>query len=779
MKQFIRASELTMRPISIAVRAAVVGLSLSLVTPVLLAAEAQVVNSKVSYDISAGTLQSVLDKFARSAGINLNYKPEQLAGKQSPGVAGNLSSQEALNQLLTGTGLNAVPSVGGFDLKLEINEEYTLDLINVYGRQKNDTLDSIPQTLTVFEQKSLTAGTADSVGDVIESVASASRSGSSLDMFSDHYLIRGFDSEQATNGLGFRRTDHPTDLANVERIEVLKGPSSVLFGQMEPGGTVNVVTKQPLDYFQANTSLEYGRYDQVRTTLDVTGPINDKVRARLNLAYQEGDASVDNLDYQRVLIAPNVTMDLTETTNLTIEGSYSGNEWQGIHGGAPLEGSILNNPNGDYGESFNPAGSDSNTERNSKSINIRLTEALTDNIDARMSYTYTKNEADWNEYVPWGLDDSDYRTLDRIVFTGENTYKKDHEIVLDLSGEFETGMLDHTFIIGVNYRDTKGSRPTRLYSANAVDLYSPQYIEAELIDANLMRNRGFKEKEKVAAAFIQDRISFNDDIHVLAGLRYTDSEISQVTIDHLDNDSKDRASLSESAWTSQVGILYDFSEQASIYANRSESFVPQQGTTSGAKPLEAEEGIQYEIGLRMDVGDMQVNVAGFVIDKENIAIEDPLDDDFEVAKGSARSKGIELSVGGQLSKNWYLNAVYGYTDTEILKSDDDELEGNKFANVPLHTASLQTRYQLQTVPGLSLGGKVIYVDDRPGDDDNSFELPSYTRVDIAAYYQVNKQIQLDLMVDNLLDEEIFTPGSFDGVVREPERTVMARIKYHF
>lgn len=255
-------------------------------------------------------------------------------------------------------------------------ETYVLAPISVFGRQQNDTVERIPQSVNVFDRETFEITSADAVGDVLRLAPSAIRAGSAFDPFSDDFLLRGFGAEQSTNGLGFRQTDHPTDMANVERIEVLKGPASVLYGQMEPGGTVNVVTKQPLPYFQAEASAEYGRYDYRRTTADVTGPINDRVRARFNFAYQDSDSFVDFFDYRRIFFAPNITMDLTDSTNLTIEGSYSSNDWTAIQGGTPIEGSIKSNPNGDYNESFNPAFRDSFTERDSGDINVRLTRAF-------------------------------------------------------------------------------------------------------------------------------------------------------------------------------------------------------------------------------------------------------------------------------------------------------------------------------------------------------------------------------------------------------------------
>ncbi|WP_421705308.1 TonB-dependent siderophore receptor [Alloalcanivorax xenomutans] len=732
----------------------------------------------LSIHLPAQPLDQAIIELARQTGLSIGGDASLLQGKQAPALSGEYTPEAALHALLAGSGITVTRGASGYKLERIPQQENTLEAVSVYGRQKNDTVAAIPQSVNVYTRENFELAGAQTVGEVIRLTPSANRSGSGRDMFADDFLIRGFNAEQSVNGLGFRQTDHPTDLANVERLEVLKGPASVLYGQMEPGGTINVVTKQPLSYYQAEATAEYGRYDYRRTTLDVTGPLNDRVRARLNLAYQDSDASMDFWEYERVFVAPNVTVDLTDTTNLTVEGSYSGNEWTAIPGGAPAEGAFLPNPNGHYSDDFNTAWRDSFTERDSFYINSRLTQAITDTIDARISYAYTRNDADWQEYAPFGLN-ADERTLNRIIFAGDDTYKKDHEIILDLSGEFSSGPLTHKFIAGVNYRESDASRPTRIYLADAIDLYSPVYGPADLSADNLIRDRGFDQSDRILAGFVQDRITVADNWHVLAGLRYTDAEQSQKTIDFLDNNSVTRAELGESAWTTQFGLVYDLTDTASLYASRNEAFVPQQGTTSGKQPLDAEESVQYETGVRFTAGRLNINAAGFIIEKDNIAIADPLDDDFEVARGRARSKGAELTIDGYASANLYLSAGYGYTDTEVLRSDDEALEGNRFINVPLHTASLQGRYFLDTVTGLSLGGTVSYVDQRPGDSENTFTLPSHTRVDLGAYYAVTDALQLDLLVNNALDEEIFSPGSFDGVIREEGRTWLARVKYLF
>lgn len=653
----------------------------------------------------------------------------------------------------------------------------TLTAITVYGRHAEDSVQAIPQSVNVYDQESFGLTAATTVGDVLQLTPGASRSGSGRDMFSDSYLIRGFDAQQAVNGLGFQRSQHPSDLANVERLEVLKGPASVLYGEMEPGGTINVVTKQPLDYYQAEATAEYGHYDHHRTTLDVTGPLNDRVRARLNLAYQDSKASLDYWEYNRVLVAPTVTMDLTERTNLTVEAVYSGNEWTALPGGAPLEGALLPNPNGDYRASFNSAWRDAITERNSAYINTRLTHALTEHIDARLSYAYTRNEGDWQEYAPLGLA-ADQRTLNRAIFVGDDTSQTDHEIIADLSGQLTTGAVSHKFVAGVNYRDSNLARPTLLYGADPVDIYVPVNNGMDLSPGNLLRDRDFDQDSKVLAGFAQNRMTFKERWHLLTGVRYTDSEQSQVNRDLLAGTTTP-ASLDETAWTYQLGLVRDLNDSTSVYVSRVDSFVPQSGTTSGLKPVDAEESVQYETGVRVAMGRIQLDAAGFVITKDNTAISDPANPGSVLAQGKARSRGGELTLSGYVSQDLFLSLGYGYTDTEVLRSDNAAVEGNPFANVPLHTASLQTRYHLATLPGVSLGGTLVYAGERAGDPTHSFDLPSYTRFDLAAYYMISNNLQLDLLANNVTDEEIYSPGSFSGVLREEGRTYLARVKYFF
>lgn len=650
-----------------------------------------------------------------------------------------------------------------------------LDAITVYGRRPDDTILTIPQSIAVFQPEVIAMTPATTVGDMIRFVPTASRDGSTLNSFGDDYLIRGFAASQTINGLGFNRVAHARDLANVERIEVLKGPASVLYGQMEPGAVINVVTKQALDTYQAEVGVELGSYDNRRLTADVTGPLGDRIRGRLNLAYQDAESFIDFWDVERLFVAPNIAFDLSPGTELVFEGTWAKNDWGSFQNGRPASGAFLFNPHGRYDESFNPDEPGIGfTHRDSAYANLRLSHALNDDLKFRASYSHTRNEADFKEMFVLGLQE-DFRTLDRAIFVGRDTWENDRNLLLDLSGKVETGALTHNFVFGINHRRFDGSRPTRFYLTTPLDLFEPVYGLAGDEDVAL---RGFRQDFRAIEGFIQDRIEVSERLHLLAGVRYTDSE-QRAEFISVDGEST-HDSLDETNWSSQFGVLYELGRDGSIYANRSESFVPQSGTSSGGRPFDAETGTQHEIGTRFDIGDsgLTANAALFNIRKDNLLTTDPDNPGFEAALGEVESRGFEISASGYLQPGWFLGAGYGHTRTEILRNFDG-LAGNRLRNTPEDTFSMQTRYDIGrgAFEGLGLGATLEYVARRYGDDENSFELPAHTRLDLAAFYQINPRMQVDLMLNNVTDEEIYAEGYDPArVIQEPGRTFLLRFK---
>lgn len=783
--------------------------------------------------IPAGELNAALETLVEQTGVQLLYDLKKVEGLRTSGVAGAKSAEAAVIALLKGTPLTTKKDASGAILiaapedvsatkigqkdsqasamrlarvesdaatddqgtveaakptsdvpapSAQSKDSDALEEISVYGRRPDDTVRDIPQSIAVFNQEVMAITPTVTVGDMIRFVPTASRNGSTLNAFGDNYIIRGFDASQTVNGLGFNRVAHARDTAGVERIEVLKGPASVLYGQMQPGAVINVVTKQPLDHFQSEIGLEYGRYDDRRYTVDVTGPISQRVKARLNLAYRDAETFVDFWDLDHLYVAPNVTVDLTSATTLTLEGAYSTNTWGSFQNGTPAQGMFLPNPNGKYRRSFNPDEPDiGSTDRNSIDANVRLVHELSDSARIRASYTYTRNEGDFTEMFVASAQptfSSDFRTLSRRYYYSRGAHENDDNYLLDLVGEVRTGSLVHKYLLGINYRSFDSSRPALFVTTTTLDLFNPVYGTVAPSDPALP---DFFQNFDSKGYFFQDRVQIGERLHLLAGFRYTDS--------HQDTESISLAGVSfvnaldENKWTSQFGALYDVTDTFSVYANRAESFVPQFGTTSGGTPFQSEQGLQYELGTRFDVGNtgLLANAAAFVITKENMRTADPNNPGFSAALGEVEARGVEVSLHGHVTPNWFLGLGYGYTDTEITRNYDG-LQGNALRNAPKSTVSAQTRYDIQSgaLRGLGFGGTLEHVDSRYGNDANTFELPKHTRIDLALFYSLSERTQVDLLVNNVLNEDIYAEGfNIYRVIPEPRRTFLARFKMRF
>ncbi|MBL8270272.1 TonB-dependent receptor, partial [Steroidobacter sp.] len=332
-------------------------ISLSLIGPAL-AADAQ-----HRVDVPAGDLSQALREFARQAGIELVYRNDQVAGYTTSGCSGNLSAEQGLRLLLEGTPLTLKTDTSGAILiapatpqtaaksglsdaaYLRIGQATSpnsaappaqnaepieeLQYVTVYGRTLNDaiTVRDVPQTLAVFDHNFQVNTAAADVYNVLRFVPTNASRYSEIGFYPGEAVIRGFQVARTINGITVDTINHGADLINAERVEVLMGPASVLYGSQQPGAVVNIVTKQPLDHFHLELEAAAGSYDDQRYSLDVGGPLSDSVRVRLNAGYRERESFLDSWDLNKITVAPVLVADLSDATQLTLEGFYSRNEW--------------------------------------------------------------------------------------------------------------------------------------------------------------------------------------------------------------------------------------------------------------------------------------------------------------------------------------------------------------------------------------------------------------------------------------------------------------------
>jgi iron complex outermembrane recepter protein len=724
-----------------------------------------------SFDLPAEPLGRALARFTRMTGVIVVADAALTRGQRSGAVRGIFTTEAALDQLLRGTGLRASPDGrSGFILVREsatasspVESAVPAPDILVYGRLAKDTTLSIPQSVDILDSALIESSESETVGDVLRFVPGASRDGSPLDAFGDSYLIRGFPANQTVNGISANTLRQARDSIVIERVEVLKGPASVLYGQLQPGAVVNIVTKQPQRTWKGSASLGYGRFDDWRGTVDLTGPLDadGAVRFRLTGAYDDADSFVDFWHRKHLFVAPVIAFDVGDATTVTIESLYTRNKLKGFFNGLPAEGTVLANPNGPLPRSLgltDPTFAPS--IRENSDISARVEHRFSERVKWRTAVSWTHEKTD--EEGVFGLlgwEDEAKRTLSRAVLTSFS--KGDNWTVhSDLGLNFETGPISHELVVGGDYTWFDRHNLSEVGLAAGLDVYAPVYELTARPETFPLPDFGSESDEstRTAGLFAQDRIAVTDRIKLIAGVRWSHYRQTVVTRQGTGDTGIDRQT--QTAWTSQFGLLYTPVETISLFANRTTSFLPVQGVTADGSPLKPETGTQYEVGAKALLlgGRLSLNAALFHLKRGNVAVSDRDSPSALIAIGAQVAKGFELSASGRPVDGLTLYAGYAYTKANTTEDTNAALVGKRIRNIPRHSLAMRGDYELQSgaLAGLALGGSATYTGDRAGDIDDSFELPGYWRFDAQAKYPLTENLTLGASVENIADKRYYS-----------------------
>lgn len=621
---------------------------------------------------------------------------------------------------------------------------------NASTATRTDTpLLEVPQAVQVIPQQILEDQQIIRVDDALRNVSSIS---GRLGPFgnSTNLTIRGFTSSQFPAGAilrdGYRINNSlgSQETANIERIEVIKGPSSVLFGQADPGGLVNLVTERPLAEPAYDLGLQIGSYGLIRPTIDLTGPItaDRSLRYRVNAAHQREDGFRDfNTDSERSFIAPVLSWDISERTNLSVLMEYTDEQIPFDLGLPAFGNSIVDVPRSRIiGEP------DDFLKNRALNLGYDLTHQFNDNWTLNQSFRYVGQDYNVLTALPFGVDET---TGDITRFFADRAYHSDdYTIQANVVGEFNTGSIEHTLLAGADLNFNRfDEQYTRLDLATPLPLniFNPVYGAPRPDFETLPLFPPFDTEHDRIGVFLQDQISFTDNLILVASLRYDSVEFRDL------NEAVN--SRSDQAWSPRIGLIYQPVETVSLYANYSQSFTPNFGQTASGVPLDAESARGFEVGAKAEFldGNLFATLAYYNITKRNVATTDPNNPFFTIAAGEQRSQGIEFDIAGEILPGWNVIANYAYTDARVTQ-DNDIPVGNRLFNAPLHSAGLWTTYEIQTgnLQGLGFGVGVNYMGDRYGDLANSFTVGDYFLTNAALFYN-RESWRLGLNINNLFD----------------------------
>ncbi|MCU0119681.1 TonB-dependent siderophore receptor [Pseudomonas sp. B2M1-30] len=609
----------------------------------------------------------------------------------------------------------------------------------------------IPQAISVVPASVLKDLGSNSVERALDFAGGVSKQNNFGGLTLYEYSVRGFTtSEFYKDGFSANRGYPSTpDTANIERIEVLKGPAASLYGRGDPGGTVNIVTKKPQPRAFTTLQTSAGSWDRYRTALDVNAPLDEQgdVLSRINLAIEDNHSFRDHVSSKRVFAAPSFSWQLNPDTSLLVESEFvrhsstfdrgivaPDNKWSGVS-----RSTFLGEPD------------DGDIDNHNNMLQAALEHHLNDGWKLRLASHYKEGKL-------WGYA-SESRPLNADGHSVNRRYRErdsnwhDSITQLELRGLFDLGSWQHELLVGTEYENfRKNERVTTIAGGRyAIDIYNPIYGQPKPDGAR--SGSDFFEHVESHALNLQDQIIFTDKLRGMIGVRFEHFD------QRIDDHSRAASSRqSHDALTQRVGLLYQLTPQTGVFANASSSFKPNNGLDASGKAFKPEEGIGYEIGIKNELFDERLSstLAFFHIEKENVLALDPRTDTSR-AMGKARSQGFDLQVTGQVTDAVRIIGALAYIDAEVTKGDAVVPAGSRILGVARRSGSLLGVYEFQDglLRGSDVGAAFTYVGDRSGEAGSDFELPAYHTVDLLAHYKASDNVTVGLNLNNLFDEKYY------------------------
>lgn len=631
----------------------------------------------------------------------------------------------------------------------------------------------IPQAITEISAETLEQNGIQRLTDALDLNASVVRQ-NTLGGLWDAFAIRGFTGDEnmpsgyLVNGFnGGRGFGGQRDAAGIERVEVLKGPAAALIGRGEPGGTINLVTKQAeLGRTFGSASIQYGSFDRVRGEADANIAITSGITARLIGYAEDGDTFRDHVHQTRWGFLPSVGVALGTDTRLTYD-------FEKTRVSVPFDRGIIV-LNGDFDtvprSRFLGEPGDGDTVARATGHQLRLDHRFSDRwsllVGGSIRHTLLTGFSSDAETV-----DSrqalyrDGRSLSRQ--RRSRYYDADHAVIrAEIAGEFDTGALRHRVLIGADHDAFTYDQVFRRYRPPAltanpteqqgyvIDILNPVYGRFPLPQTAVITDR--VDRQRATGAYVQDQIEVTDRLQIRIGGRY----------DHLTLETDNRLSgvsarRNHTRFSPQAGVVYKLSEPLTAYSSYGQGFRANVGTDVNGTIFDPETSESIEAGLKLTLlgGKLNGTLSVFQLTKSNVLATDPNAPGYSLAIGKARSRGVELDLGGRLPGDVDVLVSYAYVDAEARSSMLDPAfsfrinPGDPLINIPRHNLNMQVARTFTFGDRKAqLGAGMQYVGRRSGATGTDFMLPAHALFRLFGKVDVTKNIELFGSVTNLFDK---------------------------
>ena len=749
------------------------------------------------YAIPAGPLEATLNRLGREAGLLIAFGSAATEGLRSGGVSGSYAVDDALARVLAGTGLAAVRTAGGgyalraatasatgaaadgvqtmapVTVSAQAEEENPWGKVSGYVARRGSTatktdasLLEVPQSVSVITRDRMDDQGVRTLNDAIQYTAGLRSNTAGANPADDSLSLRGFSQFSGAFYLdGMRLMPMGTlgffgvEPYGAERVEVLKGPSSVLYGQNAPGGIVNFVAKRPTADQVNQVELSLGSYARRQLALDVGGKLADdgSLQYRLVGLARQADQQIDYMKDDRYYLAPSLTWAPSARTSITLLGFFQKNramqssnvQWEALNG---------SNPNGrlPLTRFLGEPGFD-HEETSVASAGYAAHHTFDGGWTVRQNFRYL--HADNHEQYMFRYGNLiDHALTNREIDTRDgkgSVYSLDTSV----TGQVATGALRHEVVAGIDYSRSNTSFSSYIADGPQIDIYRPVYGSA-LDLAALAPDALRRERNRQLGAYLQDRMQYRSWVFTVGGRQdWTRQEQRNLLV------SPSSTTLRKPrAFTGRAGITYLAANGVAPYASYSESFSPVSGADRLDRPFEPETARQVEVGVKYAPGaHLSVTAAAFELRRQNVLTADPDDPNFSIQQGEVRSRGIELEVAAQPDSQLKLLASLTYNPLTVTKANPNmwgtNVQGKSPYEVPRQMASAWADYAFAgSLRGLSAGAGVRYIGASWGDADNTFQVPAFTLADLSLRYDLGKArsdwrgLSVGMTVKNLFDK---------------------------
>ncbi|MBD9680529.1 TonB-dependent siderophore receptor [Pseudomonas sp. PDM18] len=800
------------RPFELSLRPCLLATAILLATTSAIAAEAV-----RDYQVPAGPLASTLNRIAAQAGLSLSLDPALAQGRSAHPVQGRYDAAGALRQALQGSGLELVESESGsYSLRPVPSDTLSMSATTISGTQedpdgpavgylatrtragtKTDTpLLEAPRSISVATREQMQDRNVQSLDDAVRYMPGVIASSYGNDTRAEWLKVRGFEPTQFLDGLPLPKGSYvmpKLETWDLERVALLRGPASSLYGQTPPGGLLDMTSRRPEAESSHEVQLQVGSYEHKQISFDSTGKVDDagNLLYRVSGVVRDSNTQVDHVDNKRYNIAPSLTWNFDEDTKLTFLSQFNRDDTGITSQFLPLQGTKLSTPAGEVKYHENLGDPDWEFyDKTYYALGYAFEHRINDVWQFRQNLRYTKSDLSFQGITAGGSATSvaDDGTLSR----GANVVDEDiSQFAIDnnLQADFSTGPLKHTLLLGLdhqrantNYKWLYGSAPTSNISK---PIYGQDFSNVVYTAYN-----DYNQKMRDTGLYAQDQIALDNWRLTLGGRQdwaHTGSKFYNA-----DGATDTRR---DSNFSGNAALSYVFDNGVAPYVSYAESFQTEAGGTNGAA-FEPSTGKQVELGVKYQpVGtDLMLSAAVYDLTRKNIVLTGS--DFISRPVGEAQVRGFELEAVGNVTENLKVTAAYTYANSKMTKVANPLDKNRPLPLTPENQASLWADYTWHDglLDGFGLGfgtryvgethniaiGSMGYVRDKSDGDTGS-----YTVYDAAVHYDLGRLdnslngLNVALNANNVFDKEYISTCDGFYCYYGDRRNVVASVNYKF